>query len=206
MKQKQRLSQMITLFLLIVNVPVFLFASSAAKWNVDVSHTSIEFNVTHFFTPVNGEFEDYKVDLHFDPTNLEASRINAEIKVASINTDNKKRDAHLQSADFFEAEKYPLITFKSSKIESKGDNNYVAKGKLKIKNVEKEVELLFKLLGLKELPENMQKRMGIKNVAGFKASLKLDRNDYDVGTGSWAATVVVGDEVNINIDLEANQK
>ena len=206
MKRTNRLSKIITLFLLTISIPLMLLAGTAEKWNVDVPHSSVGFSVNHFFTPVNGQFDNYKVDLNFDPANLEGSSINAEITVASVNTDNDKRDTHLQSGDFFNAEKFPTMTFTSNKIISKGENDFVAQGKLKIKNVEKDVELSFKLLGIKELPEKMQKMMGgVKQISSYQATLKINRNDYDVGTGSWAATMVVGNEVTINIVVEGNQ-
>ena len=206
MKRTNRLSKIITVFLLTISIPLLLLAGTAENWNVDVPHSSVGFSVNHFFTPVNGQFDDYKVVLNFDPENLEGSSINAEITVASVNTDNEKRDTHLQSGDFFDAEKYPTITFTSNKIISKGENDFVAQGKLKIKNVEKDVELPFKLLGIKKLPEKMQKMMGgVKQISSYQATLKINRNDYDVGTGSWAATMVVGNEVTINIVVEGNQ-
>ena len=206
MKRTNRLSKIITVFLVTISIPLLLLAGTAENWNVDVPHSSVGFSVNHFFTPVNGQFDDYKVVLNFDPENLEGSSINAEIKVASVNTDNGKRDTHLQSGDFFDAEKYPTMTFISNKIISKGENDFVAQGKLKIKNVEKDVELPFKLLGIKKLPEKMQKMMGgVKQISSYQATLKINRNDYDVGTGSWAATLVVGNEVTINIVVEGNQ-
>ncbi|MBD3224999.1 MAG: polyisoprenoid-binding protein [Caldithrix sp.] len=204
-----KISKMITR----ISIPVLLIfafnvatAEDAPKWNVDASHTTIDFSVKHFFTPVKGTFDDFNIDLRFDPNNLEGSSIDAEIMINSINTRNDKRDNHLMSGDFFNAEKFPKMTFTSDEIVKKGQG-YVAKGTLQIKDVKKEVELPFQLLGVKELPEEMSKNFGgIKEVASFQASYTLDRNDYDVGTGSWAATVVVGDEVNITISLEANRK
>jgi len=136
------------------------FAGSATRWNVDNSHTQIRFSVNHFFTPVDGKFDDYKVDLWFDPDNFKGSSIEVTINVKSINTGNDKRDGYLQSPDLFNAEKFPVMTFKSNEIVSTGDNNFVAKGTLKIKDVSKEIGLPFTLLGVKELPEDMQKMFG----------------------------------------------
>ncbi len=185
---------------------IFSFAGQgiAEQWQLDKAHSSVDFTVTHFFTPVKGTFDKFDVKLNFDPDDLKNSSIEAEIQVSSINTRNEKRNSHLQSADFFNAEKYPVMTFKSDQIMEKGDG-FVAKGTLQIKDVKKEIELPFELLGIKELPEDMQKQMGgLKKAAGFHATYTLDRNDYSVGTGSWAATVIVGDEVNIDISIEAH--
>jgi polyisoprenoid-binding protein YceI len=182
-------------------------AGNATKWNLDKAHTNINFSIKHFFTPVSGKFEDFNVDLNFDPNNLSGSNINVDINVASVNTGNEKRDNHLQTADWFDAEKYPQIVFKSDEIINKGDNNFIARGKLKIKDIEKEIELPFRLLGVKQIPENMKQMLGgIDELASFEASYSLNRNDYTVGTGSWAATLVVGGEVDINIAVEVNRK
>jgi len=99
---------------------------AATTWNVDKAHSAVNFEVRHFFTPVNGTFNDYNATINFDPNNLEESMLDVEIMVGSIDTKNERRDGHLRTADFFDAEKYPKITFKSSKIESKGDNKFVA--------------------------------------------------------------------------------
>jgi len=179
------------------------FAGSATKWNLDKSHSQIRFSVNHFFTPVEGKFEKFDIDLQFDPDNMKESSIDVTIHVNSVNTGNEKRDTDLQSASFIETEKYPVATFKSKEILSKGDNNFVAKGTLKIKDIAKEIELPFTLLGLKEFSEDMQKKMrGTKKVAGFSASYTIDRTEFGVGTGNWAATLVVGGEVRITVTLE----
>jgi polyisoprenoid-binding protein YceI len=194
-----------SIFTVLLMLAVGTSALSAKTWKLDKAHSSIGFSVNHFFTPTKGSFEEFDLDITFDPNDLDNSSFNLTIQVASVNTSNKKRDGHLQTADFFNAEKFPVMTFKSSKIVSKGDNNYVAMGKLKIKDVEKEIELPFKLLGVKVLPEELKKAMGgLKEAASFSSSYTINRNDYTVGTGSWAATVVVGDEVNIDIAIEAH--
>jgi polyisoprenoid-binding protein YceI len=203
----QRISKLYTI-LVISAVVIFIVgiagAQDAKKWHTDIAHSKISFTVSHFFTPVEGTFDIFEMDLRFDPDNLDGSSVEVTIPVNSINTRNEKRDNHLMSPDFFNAEKYPNMTFKSSEIMKKGDG-YVAKGTLQIKDVAKEIELPFQLLGIKELPEAMSKQMGgIDEVASFHASYTLNRNDYNVGTGSWTATVIVGDEVNIDISLEVD--
>jgi polyisoprenoid-binding protein YceI len=117
--------------------------SKPMQWQIDPAHSTISFEIRHFFTPVLGRFHNYSSQIDFNPNNLNESRIDITIDVNSINTDNQKRDGHLQSADFFNAEKYPEITFKSDKITRKSENKFVAHGTLKIKNVPKEVELPF---------------------------------------------------------------
>jgi polyisoprenoid-binding protein YceI len=190
------------------------FAGAATKWNLDKAHTSINFIINHFDTPVYGKFDDFNIDLHFDPENLEDSNINVSIKVASIKTGWGPRDDHLKTADWFDADKYPVMSFKSSKIMSKGNGNYVAKGKLKIKDVETDIDLPFKLLGVKQIPEEMKQIFGtIDEVVSFGVSFSLNREEYKIGTGTstpgLAASLYrqfVGSVVDIYIAVEANRK
>ena len=181
--------------------------SGAATWVVDEPHTEVNFSVKHFFTPVNGSFQEFEITLNYDDENPEKSTVEAKIPVASIETGNEKRNGHLLSADFFEADKYPYITFKSTSIESKGDGQLVARGVLTIKGESREVDLPITLLGKQEIPTEMQQMLGgTQEVASFEAATTIDRNDYGVGVGSWAATLVVGGDVNIEILLEAHRR
>ena len=191
------------------------FAGDATKWNLDKAHTSINFMIMHILTPVHGKFEDFNIDLHFDPENLEESSINVSIQVASINTGWGPRDDHLKTADWFDADEYPVMSFNSSSIINKGGGNYIAKGKLKIKDVEKEIELPFKLVGIKQIISAEMKQMlgDVDEVASFEVSYSLNREEYNVGTGTStpgsAAKVyseVVGKEVGINIAIEVKRK
>ncbi|MFP8487610.1 YceI family protein [Gracilimonas sp. Q87] len=195
------LNKITTLFALTVfavsSLAMVKFA--ATSWTIDKAHSAINFNVTHFFTPVNGEFKDYEATVNFDPENLEESMIDVKIMVNSIDTENERRDGHLKTADFFNAEKWPHITFKSDNIEKTGDNEFVANGTLTIKDVSKDVALPFTLLGVMDNP--MQEG---KLVAGIKASTVVDRTDYTVGTGDWASDAVIGDDVTVELNLELN--
>lgn len=169
----------------------------ADTWDIDRSHSNISFSITHFFTPVDGSFEEYNADIQFDPNDLENSSIDVTIPVASINTKNERRDNHLKSEDFFNTSEWPNIEFVSNRIEQAGDNEFVAHGELTIRDVTREFELPFTLLGVMDHP--MQDG---KKVAGISANAELNRTDYGVGVGDWAATAVVGDEVNIRLNLE----
>lgn len=174
-------------------------AEPATAWEIDKAHSNITFSVTHFFTPVDGQFHDYSSEVYFDPANLEESSISVDINVNSIDTDNQKRDGHLQSDDFFNAEKYPEMTFNSTSISKTGEDKFVAEGELTIKDTTKNIELPFTLLGIQDHP--MQENT---KLAGIKSTFSLDRTAYDVGVGDWAATTVVGDEVDVTLTLELN--
>jgi polyisoprenoid-binding protein YceI len=132
--------------------------------------------------------------------------VKARIDVRSINTRNEQRDAHLQSGDFFAADEHPYITFESQSVSAAGDGKLVARGPLRIKDQEHEVELPIQVLGVKDVPEAMREVLGgIRQAASFHAELKVNRNDYGVGVGDWAAAAVVGRDVKIEIALEANR-
>lgn len=175
-------------------------------WNVDDAHTEINFKVTHFFTPVTGSFQDFDIDLVFDAEDVSNSHVSVKIAVASVDTGKEKRDGHLLSADFFDAEAYPYITFESQDFRATGEGEFVAVGDLTIKGVTRAVELPLRLLGVQQIPAEMQEMLGgVTEVVSFAGATTLDRGDYGVGTGSWAATLVVGGEVDIEIAVEAHR-
>jgi polyisoprenoid-binding protein YceI len=188
--------------LLAVAVAVALAGSATAadKYLFDKAHSSIEFSVKHMVVSnVKGTFDTFDGAIMYDPADIEKSSVDITIAVAGINTREAKRDEHLRSPDFFDAAKYPNITFKSSKIK-KTDNGLVAVGTLTIRGVSKEVELPFTLNGPVVNP------LG-KTVIGVELAYQLNRRDFGV---SWNKTVdaggvVVGDDVKIEINLEATK-
>lgn len=180
---------------------------AAAGWSADLAHSKVNFSINHFFTPVTGSFKDFQVDLAYDPENPAKSHVKAQIEVASIDTGNQRRDDHLRSADWFEAEKYPYMTFESTSVRAEGEDQLVADGTLTIKGKPLQASLRITRLGVTELPAEMQARMGgIKQVASFKATTAIDRGDFGVGVGDWAGTLVVGSDVDIEILVEAHNK
>jgi polyisoprenoid-binding protein YceI len=177
-----------------------------ATWNVDPTHSGVEFSVKHFFTPVRGKFDEYEAELAFDPENPAESRVSVKIDVKSIDTGNEDRDAHLLSADFFDAESYPYITFESDDVRVTGEDELVVTGPLTIKDTSRRIELPVTVQGVKDLPSDMQEMFGgIEQVASFTTSTTIDRSDFGVGVGSWAAALVVGHDVDITIAVEANR-
>jgi polyisoprenoid-binding protein YceI len=198
------MKNLLSVLLLAISLPLFAngttkTADDAPAWRVDKAHSSINFSVRHFFTPTTGKFQDFEATVHFAPDNLEGSKVELSIPIATVDTDNEKRDGHLQSDDFFSAETYPNMTFVSSEFIDKGDGLYHVKGTLTIKDVSKEVELPVKFLGVMDNP--MQEG---KKVAGFQLNTTILRNDYGVGTGNYVSDAVIGNEVNIDINLEVH--
>lgn len=176
------------------------------EWNVDASHSGVGFSVKHFFTPVRGQFDAYEIDLTFDRENPANSAVEVRIDVESVNTGNERRDAHLLSEDFFDVENHRWITFRSEQVRAIGPNELLASGSLTIRDVTKRVDLPIVIHGIKDIPEEMREMLGgVEHVASFEADLELDRSDYGVGSGSWAADLVVGHEVEVNVVVEANR-
>jgi polyisoprenoid-binding protein YceI len=168
------------------------------KWQIDPAHTSINFSARHMMVAkVRGQFEEFSADIDFDPKDLEATEVVAKIDVASINTREKDRDAHLRSADFFNADEYPTMIFRSTKVEKISGNKGKLTGELTIKDITREVTLDVQYSGILENPWG-------KKQAGFSATGKVNRKQWDLNwnvaleAGGW----LVGDEITIDIDAE----
>ena len=136
--------KLIGFFIVVFNVGLIACSLHAEvrHWKIDEEHTNLYFSVDHIYAKVQGRFTDYEGTLIFDPDNLKDSKISFEIKVKSVDTGIGKRDRHLRSADFFDASKYPLITFISTSMTKAEKNMYQVSGVLTIKDVSKELVLL----------------------------------------------------------------
>jgi polyisoprenoid-binding protein YceI len=174
------------------------FAFAAEDYKIDTVHSSANFSVKHMMvSTVTGRFASgVSGTIHYDDKDASKSFVKAVIKVASINTDNENRDNDLRSPNFFDATKYPEITFESQRVEKRGDN-YVAVGNLTMKGVTKQVELPFSIGG------RINDGKGHGRI-GVQASTTLNRQDYGI---SWNRTmdsggVVVSNEVKIDLNVE----
>lgn len=165
--------------------------------SIDAGHSEVSFQVRHLVTQVRGRFNQYEGTIKLDPANLEASSVDLRIKADSIDTDLPDRDKHLRAEDFFHAEKYPEITFKSTKIKKTGKDTYDVTGNFTMRGVTKQITLPVTYLGSVKDPWGNQK-------AGFETTATLNRKDYGI---NWNAAldnggVVLSDEVKIAINLE----
>lgn len=172
-------------------------ALEAASWAIDVSHSSVNFKIRHLgISNVRGGFAEWEGELVFDENDPASGSAVVTIQTASVNTENEKRDDHLRSADFFEVEKYPTITFESEKMEQKGDG-YVLTGKLKIKDVEKTVAIDVDFIGAAETPWGDQR-------AGFEGTLTITREAFGVGWDDIKYhPPLLGNDVEITLNIEA---
>ena len=169
---------------------------SAGTWAIDPVHSSISFSVRHLMvSKVRGTFQNFggAIVVTEDGT----PSVTAEIAVDSINTNNEQRDAHIKSADYFEVEKFPSATFRSTNVRSNGDN-YVLDGEFTLKGVTKPVSLDLEFNGVNP-------GMGHGEVAGFEASVVLNRKDFgiDIDMPLETGGTVVGDKITITLEIEA---
>ena len=191
------------LFLAAVTV---LAAATAAfaqtTWKLDNAHSAVKFSVTHMvIAEVPGSFRDFDVTFtQKGSADFAGSTLNATIKTASINTDNEGRDKHLRSDDFFSAEKFPTITFKSTSFEKTGTDTYAIKGDLTIRDVTKPVVLTARYTGTVKDPWGNTK-------IGFKATTAINRFDFGLKWNKAVETggLVVGETVDITLLMEFAQ-
>lgn len=168
----------------------------STKWVNDPSHSELTFRVKHLMiSNVNGEFKNFTVEI--DNEDFEKGSIKVNIEAASIFTNNTDRDNHLRSADFFDVEKYPSLTFSSTEFKKIDDDEYKLKGLLTIKDISKEVELDVEFGGINKDPWGNMK-------AGFSLSGKINRKNWGLNWNAAleAGGVMVSDEVRIAGDVQ----
>jgi len=169
----------------------------AATYNLDVKHTAVSFKIRHLLSNVQGTFNEFEGQFEYEPGKPETWKAEAAIQTASIDTRLKERDNHLRSADFFDAEKYPTLTFKSTEVTSATATAAVVKGILTIHGVEKPVALDLKIHGVAKDPWGNTR-------SGFTATAKINRKDFGIEWNKALDTggLLLGDEVEITIEVE----
>lgn len=186
-----------TVLLLLFFLIMGPFQAAGQQWRLDSVHTNFFFDVKHTYATVRGQFMDFSGDVYFDPAKPGKSRFDFVIKVDSVDTKQGKRDTHLRSPDFFDTAKYPLMTFKSSRVSHGGANKYIVEGVLTIKDVSRDVALEFVYHGQKDNPLKPG-----EIVAGLDTRLTIDRLEYHVGDGKFYKMGVVGKDVDILLTME----
>jgi polyisoprenoid-binding protein YceI len=169
------------------------------KYNFDKAHTRVNFSVKHIFSKVPGGFNDFDGVIMFDEADPTKSSVDVTIKTTSVDTKNERRDNHLRSADFFEVEKFPTMTYTSRKITSAGGGKYKVEGDLTIKGITKPVTLDAELLGVAPFGQGKK--------AGFSATTTINRKDFNI---LWNRTLdsggmLLGDDVWIALDVELDK-
>ncbi|MDA8077536.1 MAG: YceI family protein [Nitrospiraceae bacterium] len=174
-----------------------------AQWNIDPDHSVAAFSVRHLMIAnVRGQFNRITGAINFDPSAPAGSTVEATIDVSSITTGNRMRDDHLLSPDFFDAARYPSMSFKCTKVELAGPNRGKVSGDLTIRGVTRQVTMDVEHFGPVKSPE----AVGGETSIGFTAKVSINREDFGV---MWniplnAGGFVVGKEVEIVLDIEAD--
>ncbi|MFK5890879.1 MAG: YceI family protein [Flavobacteriaceae bacterium] len=176
-------------------------AKAQTTWQIDKVHSTVRFTIAHMvISEIDGYFTDFNGSISYEKNDLSDAVVNFTINTNSVNTRNAKRDGHLRSPDFFDAAKYPTITFKSTSVTQKDAKHFTLKGNLTMHGVIKPVVLdLFAAGTIKDNRGNLK--------AGFKVTGNLKRSDFGLKYNSVMDNggVVIGKEVSFNIKLETRQ-
>jgi len=177
-----------------------LASAEPATYKIDPNHSSVGFSIRHFVSNVPGRFRDFSGVIKYDKQNPAASSVEFTVQAASITTDNNDRDEHLRSADFFDVQKFPTLTFTSTKVTPKDANTLDVTGNLTLHGVTREIAIPVQVLGTMKAPRGEK--------AGFEASFTLNRKEYGI---VWNrvfdfGSTLLGDEVRISIEIEADRQ
>ena len=172
-------------------------APAQTSWKLDNAHSNVKFSVTHLLiSEVDGSFKSFDGSLQASKPDFSDAAVVFSVDIKSITTDNEMRDKHLQSDDFFNAEKYPAMTFKGVSMTKKDDHNYVLEGDLTIRDVTKRVAFAVMYGGTVKDGYGSTK-------AGFKASTVINRFDFNLKWNKLTeAGAIVGQDVPITLNLE----
>jgi polyisoprenoid-binding protein YceI len=173
--------------------------SSQTTWNLDPAHSAAEFKVKHMMiSNVKGSFRALSGVLNLDEADVTGSSVEAFLPVATLSTGDEQRDGHLKSADFFDAEKFPTITFKSNEVKRTGEGEYAVTGDLTLRGVTKPVTFAV------EGPSAPGKDPWGNLRIGLSATTRINRKDFGLTWNSAleAGGVLVGDEVGLTLDVQ----
>ncbi|HKZ77232.1 MAG TPA: YceI family protein [Pyrinomonadaceae bacterium] len=172
---------------------------SGGEYKIDPAHSIIGFAIRHLeIAWVEGRFKDFAGVINYDEKDVTKSTVDFSAKIESIDTGVEPRNAHLKTGDFFDAAKYPNLTFKSTRVEREGNNSFVLNGNLTIKGVTKPIALPFTITGAVRDPWGNTR-------FGIEAQTRINRRDFGINYGNALASggLDVGNEVTINLHLEA---
>jgi polyisoprenoid-binding protein YceI len=168
------------------------------KWVLDPTHSELGFKIKHLMiTNVSGNFKEVEAEVETDGQNFETARIEAKIKTASINTNNEQRDGHLRTSDFLEAEKYPEIIFKSTRVEKQDDELFFVYGDLTMKGITRPIKLNVEYSGVAKDPWGGER-------TGAVITGKINRSEWNVTFNTVLETggVALSDEIKIHSEIQ----
>ena len=173
-------------------------APALAAWTIDAAHSEVGFAVKHLMiSTVRGRFGTVSGTVEFPEGRYEDARADVTIEAASIDTREERRDTHLRSADFFDVEQFPTLSFKSRRVQAAKSDAFQLVGDLTIKGITREVVLDVEVEGFQKDPWGNQK-------AGFSATAKVNRKDFGLTWNQALETggLLVGDEIKISLDVQ----
>jgi len=185
---------LLTIFMF--SIAVAAQVSTSKQYPIDMNHSNVGFSVPilNGLSKVKGKFTDFTVNLTNDEKDITKSSVSVVIKATSVDTGIEGRDKHLRTADFFDVEKFPEITFQSSRIEKKG-KQLIAHGTFTMHGVAKEIALPFNVTGVSESADKTKKTVG------YSANIVLNRRDYGINYTHKTVPDFIGDNITVEIDL-----
>lgn len=173
-------------------------ATALKTYQIDRGHSEATFQVRHLITKVRGRFAEFDGSITFDAENTDGSSVLFSIQTKSVDTNQAQRDEHLRSADFFDAARFPLLTFTSTNVIARGANHYDVTGDLTIRDVTKTITLPVSYLGAAKDPWGQDK-------VAFETEITLNRKDFGL---NWNAALetggfLVGDDVKVSLSIQA---
>src|SRR3954468_9407670 len=171
---------------------------ATTKWILDPTHSELGFKIKHLMiTNVSGSFKNFQGEVETEGEDFSTAQINATVDMASISTNNEQRDAHLRNSDFFEVEKHPELTFKSTRIEKVDSDTFTLYGELTLKGITKPVKLNVEYNGVTKDPWGGER-------AGFVLTGKINRSEWGVNFNGVLETggLMLGEEVKINSEVQ----
>ena len=167
-------------------------------YRIDKAHSEAIFQVRHLVTKVRGRFTDFEGTIEYNEANPDQSSVNFTIQATSVDTAEPDRDKHLRTADFFDVEQFPTITFRSTRITRRGNDTFDVTGQLTMHGVTREVVLPVAHMGKAKDPWGGER-------IGFEAETTLNRKDYGLNWNAMleAGGFLVGDEVKVSLEIQA---
>ena len=176
-----------------------LALAEPVTYKVDADHSGVNFTIRHFVSNVPGLFKDYDGTIVYDKDNPAGSKVEFTVQAASIDTGNADRDKHLRSADFFDVEKFPTLTFTSAQVKAQDKDTLEVTGDLTIHGVTKRITIPVDFLGTAKTPNGEK--------AGFETSFTVNRKDYGIiWNRVMDAGPVLGEDVKVTISVEADRQ
>lgn len=173
--------------------------ADATTYKVDNTHSSVGFKIRHLVSKSAGRFDKFDGSIVVDQADLSKSSVDLTIDATSIDTDNENRDGHLKSPDFFDVEKFPTLTFKSTKVEKSGEDAYAVTGDFTMHGVTKSITIPVTVLGFSQGSHG--------GIAGFESIFKINRKDFGIewNKGLDSGGFLLGDDVDVAITIEARE-